>query len=141
MSTTPPRTPLLPRRVPFPIFDEPDDATPSVLPPNHFLAQRPATPPPPTSVIAERYWAAGAKPDTSSLAAADFDVSVHTGFLPPEEPVQRLGLDVGGGWEALESCLERAQAEVKPLQGGGVGRIAEAWRDAVREVRLLPRRL
>ncbi|PKI83766.1 hypothetical protein MVES1_002730 [Malassezia vespertilionis] len=31
-----------------------------------------------------------ARPDTSTLAAADFDVDVRSGFLPPEPPISRL---------------------------------------------------
>ncbi|ORY53995.1 Indoleamine 2,3-dioxygenase [Leucosporidium creatinivorum] len=126
-SRTSPR--MAPRRVPFPIHDEvQQDHT--ALPPDHFLSQRPITPPQPDSVIAERYWSARARPDTSSLAAADYDVSVLTGFLPPEEPVQRL--EVGKEWELFEGCLDEAQEAVKVLEGGGVGRMDEAWREKIR---------
>jgi indoleamine 2,3-dioxygenase len=119
------------RKVPFPIHDEvQQDHT--ALPPDHFLAQRPVTPPQPDSVIAERYWSARARPDTSSLAAADYDVSVQTGFLPPDEPIQRL--EVGAEWEQLEQCLDEAQAAVKVLEGGGVGRMDDAWRAKIRAV-------
>lgn len=118
------------RRVPFPVHDEVQDF--SALPPDHFLSQRPVTPPQPDSVIAERYWSSRARPDTSSLAAADYDVSVQTGFLPPEEPLQRL--QVGEDWEALEQCLDDAQAAVRLLEGGGVGRMQESWRARIRTV-------
>lgn len=130
--SSPPRTAHT-RRVPFPIFDEPPAATTPSLPANHFLAQRPVTPPPQASVIAERYWATRARPDTSSLAAADYDVSVQTGFLPPEPPIARLGKAVGGGWVRLEEMLEQAQDECRGLEGGGVGRLGDDWRAAVRE--------
>ncbi|KAK4704851.1 indoleamine 2,3-dioxygenase, partial [Phenoliferia sp. Uapishka_3] len=131
--STPPRTTNMGRHIPFPIFDEP--ASTSALPANHFLAQRPVTPPPQSSVIAEQNWSSRARPDTSTLAAADYDVSVQTGFLPPEEPVQRLGSNIGGGWEKLEEYLRSAQEAVRTLDGGGVGRIGDEWRASVRELK------
>ncbi|KAM0756439.1 Indoleamine 2,3-dioxygenase [Meredithblackwellia eburnea MCA 4105] len=143
----------IPRKLPFPIFDDEDDwdaeaartAGPSAppparsatqLPPNHFLAQRPVTPPPQTSVIAQRYWSSRARPDTSSLAAADFDVHVQTAFLPPEVPVARLGPELGGGWDNVELLLEQAQEEVKYLDGGGVGRLSHEWRHSVKQLEI-----
>ncbi|BGP05359.1 hypothetical protein JCM10049v2_001164 [Rhodotorula toruloides] len=122
------------RRVPFPIFE--DESKPldlSTLPSDHFLAQRPVTPPRPESVIDEANWADRARPDTSSLAAADYDVSVATGFLPPEEPVQTLR-GVGHGWDEVENALERAQEEAASMPGGGVGKLSEGWRESVRRL-------
>ncbi|BGO97117.1 hypothetical protein NBRC10513v2_001036 [Rhodotorula toruloides] len=122
------------RRVPFPIFE--DESKPldlSTLPSDHFLAQRPVTPPRPESVIDEANWADRARPDTSSLAAADYDVSVATGFLPPEEPVQTLR-GIGHGWDEVEDALERAQEEAASMPGGGVGKLSEAWRESVRRL-------
>lgn len=111
-------------------------ASAAALPANHFLSCRALTPPPKPSAFGTRYWSGRARPDTSSLAAADYDVNVQTGFLPPQPPVQRLGAQIGGGWEEVEILLEAAQAQVLALAGGGVGRIGEAWRSAVRTVRL-----
>ncbi|GAA5884936.1 hypothetical protein JCM6882_007158 [Rhodosporidiobolus microsporus] len=135
------------RRVPFPLaeddFEASSSATIAQLPSGHFLAQRPVTPPQPESVISNSRlaggvvdnatWADGARPDTSSLSAADYDVSVLTGFMPPEEPVQSLSA-LGGGWDALETCLEAAQDEAKAIPGGGVGKLSERWRASVREL-------
>lgn len=121
-------------KVPFPLAEELH--IPLVpLPANHFLSLRPIEPPSPPSVIADRYWSSRARPDTSTLAAADYDVSVLTGFLPPDEPIRRLSL--GGGWNELEDCLVRAQVEVKGLEDGGVGRISDSWRDNLKNVSLL----
>ena len=71
---------------------------------------------------------------TRSLAAADFDVCALSGFLPSEPPVERLGSVFGGGWESYEAALESVQAEVKPLAGGGVGRVGDRWRSHVQQV-------
>lgn len=103
-------------------------ASTSQLPSNHFLAQRPVTPPPAAPPLRS------ALPDTSSLAAADFDVSVETGFLPPQEPVQSLE-ELGNGWREMEECLQAAVKEVEGIPGGGVGKMSESFRQRVRLVR------
>lgn len=127
------------RRVPFPIYEDEDEAAMRAmqaqmqqLPSNHFLAQRPVTPPRPESVI-DAAWSDRARPDTSSLAAADYDVSVLTGFLPPEEPVQSLR-GTGHGWDELEEAFERVQLEAAMIPGGGVGKLSDAFRTSVRKV-------
>jgi indoleamine 2,3-dioxygenase len=43
-------------------------------------------------------------PDTSTLAAHDFDVDTRTGFLPPQPPISRLPAD----WEPWEAALNDA---------------------------------
>lgn len=127
-------------RYPWEHGDERDVVVPlatSPLPADHFLSRRAAPPSPEPAVIAEldpRPWNQRAKPDTSSLAAADYDVSVHTGFMPPEEPVQRLR--VGADWDQFEQCLDQAQMMVKTLNGGGVGRLPDTWRQNVCDVSL-----
>ncbi|GAA5867711.1 hypothetical protein JCM3774_003387 [Rhodotorula dairenensis] len=127
------------RRVPFPIYEDEDDAAMLAmqaqmhqLPSNHFLAQRPVTPPRPESVI-DAAWSDRARPDTSSLAAADYDVSVLTGFLPPEEPIQSLR-GTGYGWDELEEAFERVQHEAEMIPGGGVGKLSDAFRTSVRKL-------
>lgn len=142
MVTTPSSPPRpATRRVPPGFVFEDDSAplTPAVLPSNHFLAQRPVTPPRPEESTAaqEGIWTDRARPDTSSLAAADFDVSVVSGFMPPEEPVQTLR-GVGSGWDALEDALEAVQREAELIPGGGVGKLSEQWRASVRAVRRAP---
>ncbi|SCZ92228.1 BZ3500_MvSof-1268-A1-R1_Chr5-2g07722 [Microbotryum saponariae] len=131
--------------VPFPIADDPDQSTggrtelcrtPAELPADHFLAPRPAgsnlTQPESHNSPDHDSWQRRARPDTSSLAAADYDVSVATGFLPPDEPVQQLQLGIE--WQRFERLLEMAQKEVSRLVGGGVGRLSESWRRHLREL-------
>ncbi|GJN87994.1 hypothetical protein Rhopal_000949-T1 [Rhodotorula paludigena] len=142
MVTTPSSPPRpATRRVPPGFVFEDDSAplTPAVLPSNHFLAQRPVTPPRPEESTAaqEANWTDRARPDTSSLAAADFDVSVVSGFMPPEEPVQTLR-GVGFGWEALEDALEAVQREAELIPGGGVGKLSEQWRASLPRASLEP---
>ena len=80
-------------------------------------------------------------PDTSTLAAADFDIDVRSGFLPPEAPVQRLSGLHADHWEhALD------QAKQIPLMQGGGGvtmtqhqrLLARRWRRSLREMPVLP---
>ncbi|TKA53218.1 hypothetical protein B0A53_04074 [Rhodotorula sp. CCFEE 5036] len=127
------------RRIPFPIFEDEDEAAMLAmqaqmqqLPSNHFLAQRPVTPPRPESVI-DAAWSDRARPDTSSLAAADYDVSVLTGFLPPEEPIQSLR-GLGHGWDELEEEFERVQHEAEMIPGGGVGKLSDKFRVNIRSL-------
>ncbi|GAA6022579.1 hypothetical protein JCM11491_000690 [Sporobolomyces phaffii] len=123
------------RRVPFPLYDDDDDAepasprrpwtsTPTALPSDHFLAQRPVSP------DLARHTAG---PDTSSLAAADFDVSVETGFLPPQEPIQSVA-HLAGGWAEMEHCLADLATAVDRVPGGGVGKLGDALRRAVEQL-------
>ncbi|GAA6062689.1 hypothetical protein JCM10212_004747 [Sporobolomyces blumeae] len=146
------------RRVP-PSFKFTDDANddgaagtgpststlPALFPSAHFLAQSPLTPPahppsapapsPPLASTSSLNWIDSARPDTSSVAAADFDVSVETGFLPPAEPVRSLA-SLGNGWDDAERCLEAAKREVEALEGGGVGKLSETFRVSVRSLPL-----
>ncbi|KAF8529802.1 Indoleamine 2,3-dioxygenase [Gautieria morchelliformis] len=66
------------------------------LPPDHFLS----LPRPGVSFL-------GVVPDTSTLAAHDFDVDIRTGFMPPQPPLSRLPPQ----YEAWEEVLERATAQ------------------------------
>ncbi|GAA6035062.1 hypothetical protein JCM8097_002167 [Rhodosporidiobolus ruineniae] len=142
--STPSAAPRTVRRVPFPLAEDDSSFGSSSsalaqLPSDHFLAQRPVTPPRPESVIRPvtardvAHWTDGARPDTSSLAAADYDVSVVTGFMPPEEPVRTLK-GFGSGWDELEDSLEQVQTEAAAIPGGGVGKLSQQWRDSVREL-------
>lgn len=79
-----------------------------------------------------------ALPDTTTLAAADFDVDVRSGFLPPEQPIQRLGSQLKEvKWEEM---LEEARALPLRIGGGGKScredqrRLNRRWRRNVREV-------
>ncbi|SPO28065.1 related to BNA2 - tryptophan 2,3-dioxygenase [Ustilago trichophora] len=80
-------------------------------------------------------------PDTSTLAAADFDVDVRSGFLPPEAPVQRLSGPHADHWE---HALDQAKS-IPLMQGGGGATItqhqrllARRWRRSLREMPVLP---
>lgn len=79
-------------------------------------------------------WIQRARPDTSSLAAADFDVNVKTGFLPSEEPIRRLEEAIGGNWNKLEIALELVQSEIAKLAEAAVGQISESCRSHIRGV-------
>lgn len=80
-------------------------------------------------------------PDTSTLAAADFDVDVRSGFLPPEPPVRRLGGLHADHWE---HALDLAK-QIPLMQGGGGATItphqrllARRWRRSLRQMPVLP---
>lgn len=96
------------------------------LPPDHFLAlPRPDVhngPPAGT-------------PDTSTLAAHDFDVDTRTGFMPPQPPLLRLPQK----WEEWEETLD--DAILRKLQLADKVGITEAdklrasdWQARVRKV-------
>ncbi|EPQ26012.1 uncharacterized protein PFL1_06466 [Pseudozyma flocculosa PF-1] len=79
-------------------------------------------------------------PDTSTLAAADFDIDVRSGFLPPEAPVIRLR---GKHEQLWEVALDQAKS-IPLMQGGGGVRItsqqrleARRWRRSIREMPVL----
>ena len=105
----------------------PDTQEMVILTPDHFLAlPRPDifTGPP-----------AGA-PDTSTLAAHDFDVDNRTGFMPPQPPLTRLPSQ----WEAWESVLEdglaaKLQLADKHDSSDADRHRASLWQTRVREVR------
>ncbi|KIR43371.1 tryptophan 2,3-dioxygenase [Cryptococcus deuterogattii 99/473] len=85
--------------------------TPSVsLPPSHFLSLAPSfsqpnalypSGAPSTSSTASN----GLAPNTASLASADFEVDVRTGFLPATKNVERLS----GEYEVWEEALDAAR--------------------------------
>ena len=96
------------------------------LPPNHFLnLQR-------LDVFVP---AVAGAPDTSTLAAHDFDVDTRTGFMPPQPPLVRLP----PAWEPWEAVLEDAiqsklQLADKPHLSPSEQETSERWRNLVREV-------
>ncbi|EIW57172.1 tryptophan 2,3-dioxygenase [Trametes versicolor FP-101664 SS1] len=99
------------------------------LPPTHFLNL------PRPDVFVPTF--AGA-PDTSTLAAHDFDVDTRTGFMPPEPPLVRLP----SAWEPWEVVLEDAiqdkleHADSPELSDEGQA-TSERWRNRVRELPIL----
>jgi indoleamine 2,3-dioxygenase len=77
-------------------------------------------------------------PDTTTLAAHDFDVDTRTGFMPPQPPLARLPAQ----WESWEAILDDAIQQ--KLKLGDTPQITEAelnkselWRSRVRDVRRL----
>lgn len=99
------------------------------LDPNHFLSlSRPNA----LSVLSEEV------PDTTTLAAHDFDVDARTGFMPPQPPLARLPSE----WEAWECTLESAIRQKLQL-GDSPGLHqeekdkSEAWRVHVRSLPIL----
>ncbi|KAF8340479.1 Indoleamine 2,3-dioxygenase [Cantharellus anzutake] len=72
--------------------------------------------------------------DISTVAAADYDVDVHSGFMPPQEPVARLL----GEYEAWEDLLDHAIGKLK-LAGDAFATVQDreyiaCWRQKVREL-------
>lgn len=95
-------------------------------PPTHFLS------------LARHNLATGPRElfDVSTVAAADYDVDVRTGFMPPAEPVRRLV----GEFEAWEVVLDRALGVIKlakdPTATEEDKAWARGWRQDVRDVRM-----
>lgn len=84
----------------------------------------------------------GIVPDTSTVAAHDFDVDVNTGFMPTYAPLTRFPAEVGDlmVWERV---LDEGLALGMKL-GDQLGRFApeeteknERWRASVRAVRII----
>ena len=71
-------------------------------------------------------------PDTSTLAAHDFDVDTRTGFMPPDPPLERLPVE----WELWEQLLRgaiehRLQLGSKPYLSEEERAKSYAWRESV----------
>ncbi|PWN27951.1 hypothetical protein BDZ90DRAFT_231731 [Jaminaea rosea] len=76
-------------------------------------------------------------PDTSTLAGADFDIDVRSGFLPPQAPLSRIPHSLHESvWERF---LDGAREVGLAINGGGAAvdkqhrRRCRAWRRAIRE--------
>jgi indoleamine 2,3-dioxygenase len=52
----------------------------------------------------------GVLPDTSTVAAHDFDVDVNTGFMPTETPLLRIPRQVSADMQAWEDLLSEGLA-------------------------------
>ncbi|KAF8589343.1 Indoleamine 2,3-dioxygenase [Ramaria rubella] len=80
----------------------------------------------------------GIVPDTSTLAAHDFDVDVQTGFMPPQPPLRRLP-ELYDPWECL---LDAATVQRLKLGESDLTeqerKESEAWRRTVQELSVLP---
>ncbi|KAF7972437.1 hypothetical protein HWV62_18012 [Athelia sp. TMB] len=100
--------------------------------PNHFLAL-----PRPNTLLGHALPVG--VPDTSTLAAHDFDVDTRTGFLPPQVPLTRLPVR----WERWEEILDDAGR--RRLQLGDKVGISAAeqessatWRASISSLPVLP---
>lgn len=82
---------------------------PNMLPTKHFLSLPPsyAQPSQPSSSGTSSHASGGLAPNVASLAAADFDVDVRTGFLPANKNVERLPAD----WSLWEEALLAAKGD------------------------------
>lgn len=74
-------------------------------------------------------------PDTTTVAAHDFDVDVRTGFMPPQQPLARLPAQ----WEAWESALQDAVSQKLKLAEAADSALSDReasakWRLGVRNV-------
>ena len=114
----------------------------ATAPPTHFLSlhrsSKPLSPRPST--------AASTAYDVSTVAAADFDIDVYSGFMPPAEPIARLE----GQYEVWEDLLDVATASGSS-EGGFRVRLASElvnasqaerdfvsdWRARVRQVGII----
>jgi indoleamine 2,3-dioxygenase len=88
-----------------------------------------------TSLTTESHAGLGSAPNVASLAAADFDVDVRTGFLPPSANVARLPAP----YDVWEDALAAASGD-GPGRGvrlGGGRPEDEAWRAAVASMPVL----
>lgn len=106
------------------------------LPPGHFLALPPTfSNDERTSLTTESHAGLGSAPNVASLAAADFDVDVRTGFLPPSANVSRLPPP----YDVWEDALAAASGEGPGLgiRLGGGRPEDEAWRAAVADMAVL----
>ncbi|KAG6864593.1 hypothetical protein C0991_008445 [Blastosporella zonata] len=102
----------------------------SILGPDHFLSL-----PRPNILVGPPVGA----PDTTTLAAHDFDVDTRTGFMPPQAPISRLPLT----WELWEHTLDEARrlglklGDTPELSEDEVQK-SESWRSHVRDLHTLP---
>jgi len=76
-------------------------------------------------------------PDTTTVAAHDFDVDTRTGFLPPQPPISRLPPE-WNDWEVLldDAVSSRLQLGDKSTLHESEKRVSERWRNRVRNVRI-----
>lgn len=102
----------------------------SSAPPTHFLSQGRHT------------RALGPRPgdsfDVSTVAAADYDIDVRSGFMPPAEPVARLDDE----YIVWEEVLDAAEGHIRLASdladvGEDEKRYVSSWRERVRQVCLV----
>ncbi|KAK4683661.1 indoleamine 2,3-dioxygenase, partial [Tremellales sp. Uapishka_1] len=96
----------------------------SPLPSTHFLHLPPSFAAPTYSLPSTSSHVTNQAPNVSSLAAADFDVDVRTGFLPPSKNLERLSAE----WELWEEALDAAKNGGLKLFAGEKERL---WRKGI----------
>ncbi|KAG9092164.1 hypothetical protein FRC06_000220 [Ceratobasidium sp. 370] len=80
----------------------------------------------------------GIVPDTSTVAAHDFDVDVNTGFMPTHAPLTRIPLEVSTELQAWERALDEGLAlrmklgDQLHLHGPEETEKNERWRASIR---------
>ncbi|WWC99605.1 hypothetical protein V866_006509 [Kwoniella sp. B9012] len=122
---------MIPKRSPSPV---PSSPMTHQLPPNHFLSLQPSFAQPtvafPSGVPStSSHESHGQAPNTASLASADFEVDVRTGFLPGSKNVERLT----GRYEVWEEALDAAKGS-QPGSGliiGGQREQENLWRNGI----------
>ena len=95
------------------------------IPPDHFLS----LPRPGVSHL-------GVVPDTSTLAAHDFDVDVRTGFMPPQPPPAHLPEQYSPWEEILEEAVSK-RLKLPEVSNEKDIEEAAAWRRRVEDVGLV----
>ncbi|WVW82228.1 hypothetical protein I302_104234 [Kwoniella bestiolae CBS 10118] len=123
---------MIPKRSPSPVPSSSSHI--HQLPPNHFLSLQPSFAQPsvafPSGVPStSSHESNGQAPNTASLASADFEVDVRTGFLPGSSNVVRLQ----GKYEVWEEALDAARSS-QPGQGlivGGQRDQERLWRKGI----------
>ena len=75
------------------------------------------------------------RPDTTTVAAHDFDVDTRTGFMPPQPPTSRLP-QFWGEWEIIldDAISHGIQIGDKVSLSDCERRKSETWRHRVRKV-------
>ena len=75
------------------------------------------------------------RPDTTTLAAHDFDVDTRTGFMPPQSPTSHLP-QLWGQWEVIldDAILHGLQLGDKFCLSDCERKKSETWRQRVRKV-------
>ncbi|WVF70555.1 hypothetical protein IAT40_005346 [Kwoniella sp. CBS 6097] len=124
------------------------------LPPNHFLSLQPSFAQstselyPSGAPTTSAHESNGLAPNTASLASADFDVDVRTGFLPGSKNITRLegkyvvweeALDAARGAEAGDGLIVGGQRDKERLWRQAVNTMPVVDVDELRSLPLLRR--
>lgn len=109
----------------FPIHSPTMSFSPHSLPSGHFLSLAPTF----TSSLTNPS-SSSLAPSTSTLASADFEVDVRTGFLPGEPGLSQLPREYAV-WERL---LEEAKEGAVKVGGGGEEGSGDRWRSQLEQV-------